>query len=68
MGRLAKIVDVEEFLTHFRLMLPFYTPCKRHKTRGFLTFSVSIESEHWPEIVNYFCNNLQKLFFSPVIR
>ena len=25
-------------ITHFRLMLPFYTPWKCKKTRGFLTF------------------------------
>ena len=37
-------------LTHFRSMFPFYTPWKRQKTFGFLTFSGGIESEHWPEM------------------
>ena len=37
-------------LTHFRPVFPFYTPWKRQKTSGFLTFSGSIEREHWPEM------------------
>ena len=37
-------------LTHFRPMLLFYTPWKRQKTQGFLTFSGGIEKEHWPEM------------------
>ena len=31
-------------------MLPFYTPWKRQKTSGFLTFSEGIERKHWPEM------------------
>ena len=37
-------------LTHFRPVFPFYTPWKRQKTFGFLTFSGGIEREHWPEM------------------
>ena len=38
-------------LTYFRPMFPFYTPWKRQKTFGFLTFSGGIEREYWPEMV-----------------
>ena len=31
-------------------MFPFYTPWKRQKTLGFLTFSGGIERKHWPEM------------------
>ena len=31
-------------------MFPFYTPWNRQKTSGFLTFSGSMEREHWPEM------------------
>lgn len=37
----------DSFLTHFTPVLCFYTPRKRPKTFGFLTFSVRIEMEHW---------------------
>ena len=37
-------------LTHFRPMIHFYTPRKRQKTRGFLTFSRGLEIEHWSEM------------------
>ena len=30
-------------LTHFRPMFPFYTPWRRQKTEGFLTFSGGIK-------------------------
>ena len=38
------------FLTHFNPIFLFYTPCKRHKTLGFLLFPQGIKSEHWEEI------------------
>ena len=31
-------------------MFHFYTPGKRIKTKGFLTFSGGIEMEHWPKM------------------
>ena len=31
-------------------MFHFYTPWKRQKTKGFLTFSGGIEMEHWHEM------------------
>ena len=34
-------------LTHFSPMLHFYTPWKRQKNKGFLTFSEGIERKHW---------------------
>ena len=34
-------------LTHFRLMLYFYTPWKHPKTGRFLMFSGGVEVEHW---------------------
>ena len=37
----------KENLTHFQTMFHFYTPWKHQKTSGFLTFSGSIEVEHW---------------------
>ena len=36
-------------LTRFKLMFHFFTPLKRQKTGGFLTFSGGIEMENWPE-------------------
>ena len=35
------------FLTHFSPVSHLYTPCKRQKTCGFLTFLVDIEIWHW---------------------
>ena len=32
---------------YFKPMFHFYTPWKRHKTFGFLTFLRGIEMEHW---------------------
>ena len=37
-------------INHFRSMFYFYTPSKRQKIWGFLTFSRSIEIGHYPEI------------------
>ena len=37
-------------LNHFSLMLNFYTPWKRQKTFGFLTFSGGIEMKHWAKM------------------
>ena len=37
-------------LAYFKPMFHFYTPWKRQKTRGFLTFLVGIEIEHWLEL------------------
>ena len=37
-------------LPHFMPMFHFYTPWKRQKTKGFLTFSGGIEMEHWNEL------------------
>ena len=36
-----------EVLTHFIPVFHFYTPWKRRKTFGFLTFSVGKETEDW---------------------
>ena len=36
---------------YFKAMFHFHSPCKGQKTRDFLTFSGSIETEHWFEIV-----------------
>ena len=33
-------------LTHFSLMIHFYSPRKRQKTKGFQTFLGGIEMEH----------------------
>ena len=38
----AGMVEICSNVTHLRLMLHFYTPRKRQKTRGLLTFSKSI--------------------------
>ena len=38
------------WLTHFSPMPHFYTPWKRQKTYGFLTFSGGIEMWHWTKI------------------
>ena len=35
-------------------MLPFYTPEKYQKTKGFLVFLGDIKWEHWPEKINEF--------------
>ena len=37
-------------INHFRSMFYFYTPWKRQKIWGFLTFSRGIEIGHYPEI------------------
>ena len=38
------------FLTRFSPMFHFYTPWKRHETKGLLAFSGVIEMEHWAEM------------------
>ena len=38
------------FLTHFSPVSHFYTPWKRQKTFGFLTFSGGIEMWHWTKM------------------
>ena len=37
-------------LIHFFPMLPFYTPCKYQKIKGFLMFSGGIKRLHWEEM------------------
>ena len=37
-------------LTHFSPVSHFYTPWKRQKTKGFLTFSGGIEMWHWAKM------------------
>ena len=37
-------------LTHFNPVLHFYTPWKRQKTKGFLTFSGGAEMWHWTKM------------------
>ena len=44
------IVLKPESLTHFSPMSHFYTPWKRRKTYGFLTFSGSIEMWNWTKM------------------
>ena len=39
-------------LTHFSPVSHFYTPWKRQKTKGFLTFSEAIEMWHWTKMIN----------------
>ena len=41
---------IENQLTHFRPVSHFYTPWKRQKIFGFVTFSGGIEKWHWPEM------------------
>ena len=38
------------FLTRSSPMFHFYTPWKRHETKGLLAFSGVIEMEHWAEM------------------
>ena len=45
-------------LTHFSPMSHFYTPWKRQKTCGFLTFSGGIEMWHWTKIGLFITWNL----------
>ena len=37
-------------LTHFNPIFHFYTPWKRQKTKGFLTFLRGIKMEHWAKM------------------
>ena len=41
------IKETRMLLAHFSPMFQFYNPRKREKTKGFPTFSVGIEWEHW---------------------
>ena len=40
----------ENPLTHFSPVSHFYTPWKREKTKGFLTFSEGIEMWRWTKM------------------
>ena len=42
--------EVQIYLTHFRPVSHFYTPRKRQKIKGFLTFSGGIEMLHWTKM------------------
>ena len=46
----VKFGPIALFLIYFRPKFPSYTPWKRRKTFGFLTFLGVIEREHWPEM------------------
>ena len=50
--QLQSLPSAEKFipLTHFSPMSHFYTPRKRQKTIGFLTFSGGIEKLHWTKM------------------
>ena len=48
--RNKKIHERSLRLTHFSPVSHFYTPWKRQKTKGFLTFSWGIEMWHWTKI------------------
>ena len=45
-----QVVYQKVLLTHFSLVSHFYTPWKRQKTFGFLTFSGGIEIWHWTKM------------------
>ena len=47
----------KQILTNFSPMFHFYSPWKRHKTFGFLTFSGGIEMEHWSKMLHQFTIN-----------
>ena len=44
------LVIHDDHLTHFSPVLHFYTPWKRQKTKGFLTFSGGKEMWHWTKM------------------
>ena len=44
------LFTITDRLTHFSPMSHFYTPWKRQKTIGFLTFSGGIEMGHWTKM------------------
>ena len=41
-------------VAHFSPIFYFYTPWKRRKTKGFLTFSGCIEMSHWAKMLLFF--------------
>ena len=43
-------INIKSVLTYFRPMFHFYTPWKRYKTKGFLTFSGGTEIDHWTKM------------------
>ena len=43
------IGEWSSFLTHFILLVPFYTLWKHHKTSGFCMFSRDLEKDQWHE-------------------
>ena len=51
-SRLKHRFSIEQLLpfTHFSPVSHFYTPWKRRKTKGFMTFSGGIEMWHWTKI------------------
>ena len=50
MRAIFQVVYEKVLLTHFSLVSHFYTPWKRQKTFGFLTFSGGIEIWHWTKM------------------
>ena len=50
MRAIFQVVYEKVLLTHFNLVSHFYTPWKRQKTFGFLTFSGGIEIWHWTKM------------------
>ena len=46
------LIEFSLFLIHYSPMSHFYTPWKRQKTHGFLTFSRGIEIDIWLKWVN----------------
>ena len=47
---IVRIVAIWQRLTQFSPVSHFYTPWKRQKTKGFLTFSGGIEMWHWTKM------------------
>ena len=47
---LRKILERKNTFTHFSPVPHFYTPWKRQKAFGFLTFSGGIEMWHWTKM------------------
>ena len=50
------LAEINCNLAHFSLVSRFYTPWKRQKTKGFLTFSGGIEMWHWTKMGQCFLN------------
>ena len=51
-------------LTHFSPVSHIYTPWKRQKTKGFLTFSGGIEMWHWTKMVSIAKSNRKWISFA----